>query len=105
MALTGDLLNIKDLSDWLKEHPELQVLFKDNNDSQSILGMPIVNGQKNVIGVLIYVHVRILIWMLNSFGEFFMFFHIFIIINRRMEYILQIVISQFSRHLQYFVDS
>lgn len=66
MALTGDLLNIKDLSDWLKEHPEHQVLFKDNNDSQSILGMPIVNGQKNVIGVLIYVHVRINIKTKNS---------------------------------------
>ena len=99
MALTGDLLNIKDLSDWLKEHPEHQVLFKDNNDSQSILGMPIVNGQKNVIGVLIYVHVRILsIECWNSL------IYVCYPSHRRMEYILQIVISQSLRHLPYFVD-
>lgn len=59
VAMTGEILNINDTSDWLQHHPE----YRQNIDSEDIsleskcvLCMPIVDGQKRVIGVLIYVH-------------------------------------------------
>lgn len=57
--MTGEILNINDTADWLDHHPE----YRQNIDSEDIsleskcvLCMPIVDGQKRVIGVLIYVH-------------------------------------------------
>lgn len=60
VATTGEMLNINDINQWLKVRPEQQFMEDDIiNGSKSILCMPIINGrsEKNVIGVLIYVHV------------------------------------------------
>lgn len=63
MAKTGEILNINDTAEWLHNHPEYQHLSSGGGDveiqqeSKCILCMPIKNGnQKNVIGVLVYVH-------------------------------------------------
>ncbi|XP_044003079.1 cGMP-specific 3',5'-cyclic phosphodiesterase [Aphidius gifuensis] len=47
VASTGQILNISDVAIWLKR----EVLDKEMNSIKSILCMPIVNGQKIVIGV------------------------------------------------------
>lgn len=59
VAMTGEILNINNTSDWLNNHPE----YRHNIDSEDtsleskcVLCMPIVDGTKRVIGVLIYVH-------------------------------------------------
>ena len=64
VATTGEMLNINDINQWLKERPDQQCHFIEDdiiNGSKSILCMPIINGraEKNVIGVLIYVHVSV----------------------------------------------
>lgn len=58
VAKTGEILNINDTSEWLRNHPEYQHLGGEGiqQESKCILCMPIKNGQKNVIGVLVYVH-------------------------------------------------
>ncbi|CAH1730741.1 unnamed protein product [Chironomus riparius] len=59
VARTGDILNINDTAEWLKSHKEYSInsLSDDiTQESKCILCMPIKNGQKNVIGVLVYVH-------------------------------------------------
>lgn len=66
VATTGEMLNINDINQWLKERPEQQCHFIEDdiiNGSKSILCMPIINGrlEKNVIGVLVYVHVSTVI--------------------------------------------
>lgn len=53
VATTGEILNINDTGEWLKVHPEYQC---DSGRHESILCMPIIDGQKRVIGVLVYVH-------------------------------------------------
>lgn len=61
VASSGEVLNINKVGEWMKQYGMPQNL-EDSivNDSKSVLSMPIVNGQKNVIGVLVYVHVSIL---------------------------------------------
>lgn len=58
VAKTGEILNINDTAEWLRNHPEYHHLTGDGilQESKCILCMPIKNGQKNVIGVLVYVH-------------------------------------------------
>lgn len=57
VAQTGDILNINDTADWLKNHPEYRCDSEDiSHESKCILCMPIVDGQKRVIGVLVYTH-------------------------------------------------
>jgi cGMP-specific 3',5'-cyclic phosphodiesterase, invertebrate len=60
VAKTGEILNINDTNEWLQSHQEYQHLVGGGNgmleESKCILCMPIKNGQKNVIGVLVYVH-------------------------------------------------
>jgi hypothetical protein len=57
VASTAEILNIPDVSEWLKDKPYQQCSTYGNDDadrasvSKSILCMPIVNGQKRVIGV------------------------------------------------------
>lgn len=49
-AHSATLINIVDLTDWLNEHPDIC----DDREAeciQNVLCMPIVNGQKQVIGV------------------------------------------------------
>lgn len=48
-------MNINDTAEWLKNHPEYQIDAEDVCN-ESLLCMPIVDGQKRVIGVLVYVH-------------------------------------------------
>lgn len=53
VATTGHLFNITKVSDWLNEHPEIRACDTDTIEQiESILCMPIVNGQKKVIGVV-----------------------------------------------------
>lgn len=58
VAKTGEILNINDTDEWLRSHPEHQHLSSEGiqQESECILCMPIMNGQKHVIGVLVYVH-------------------------------------------------
>lgn len=49
VASSGQTLNIADLSDWLKRHPE--VGGSDSENVKAVLCMPIVDGSKNIIGV------------------------------------------------------
>lgn len=58
VAVTGEILNINDTSDWLNNHPEYRCENDDSIslESKCILYMPILDGQKRVIGVLVYVH-------------------------------------------------
>lgn len=59
MARTGEILNINDTTEWLKDHKEYSINSISDDitqESKCILCMPIKNGQKNVIGVLVYVH-------------------------------------------------
>lgn len=51
VASTGQLFNIGDINKWCNEHPEINI-DDELRMTQSILCMPIVNGQKNVIGVI-----------------------------------------------------
>lgn len=51
VASTGQLFNIVDVSQWATEHPEITI-DDELNQTQSVLCMPIINGQKNVIGVV-----------------------------------------------------
>ena len=51
VAQTGQLFNIIDINTWIIEHTEIS--FDDElKQTQAILCMPIINGQKNVIGVV-----------------------------------------------------
>lgn len=53
VATTGQLINISNVSDWLKEHSEIKANDTETIEKiESILCMPIVNGQKKVIGVV-----------------------------------------------------
>lgn len=53
VATTGHLFNISKISDWLIEHPEIRSGDPGAIEKvESILCMPIVNGQKKVIGVV-----------------------------------------------------
>lgn len=53
VATTGSVYNISKLSDWLVEHSEIRAGDTERIDTiESILCMPIVNGQKKVIGVV-----------------------------------------------------
>lgn len=57
VASNGEILNITDTVDWFKNHPEYHCDKDDiSHHSKCILCMPIVDGQKRVIGVLVYVH-------------------------------------------------
>lgn len=57
VAKTGEILNINDTVDWLKHHPEFHCDSEDiSHEPKCVLCMPIVDGQKRVIGVLVYVH-------------------------------------------------
>ncbi|CRK92094.1 CLUMA_CG005663, isoform A [Clunio marinus] len=57
VAKTGEILNINDTADWLKNHPGYHCDSEDiSHESKCILCMPIVDGQRRVIGVLVYVH-------------------------------------------------
>lgn len=47
VAATGQILNIGDVASWLKK----DVMQSGNEPIKSILCMPIVNGQRTVIGV------------------------------------------------------
>lgn len=47
VAATGQILNIGDVTTWLKK----DVVQAGSDPIKSILCMPIVNGQRNVIGV------------------------------------------------------
>lgn len=51
VATTGQLFNIVDITSWTNEHQEI---FVDDElkETQAVLCMPIINGQKNVIGVV-----------------------------------------------------
>lgn len=57
VAKTGEILNINDTIGWLKEHGEYRISDENSDESKCVLCMPIVNSQKTVIGVLVYVHV------------------------------------------------
>lgn len=57
VAQNGEILNINDTADWLRNHPEYRnVSTEISHEPKCILCMPIVDGQKRVIGVLVYVH-------------------------------------------------
>lgn len=57
VALNGEIININDTAEWLKNHPEFHCDSDDiSHESKCILCMPIVDGSKRVIGVLVYVH-------------------------------------------------
>lgn len=57
VAKTGEILNINDTLQWLKDHPDYHFDCEDlAAGSKCTLCMPIVDGQKRVIGVLVYVH-------------------------------------------------
>jgi cGMP-specific 3',5'-cyclic phosphodiesterase len=59
VAKVGEILNINDTMEWLKGHPEYHINSISEEipqESKCILCMPIKNGQKDVIGVLVYVH-------------------------------------------------
>ena len=57
VSQTGEILNINDTAEWLKTHPEYHCDSEDiSHEPKCILCMPIVDGQKRVIGVLVYVH-------------------------------------------------
>lgn len=51
VASTGQLFNIVDVGQWTNEHPEVPI-DDELKYTQAILCMPIINGQKNVIGVV-----------------------------------------------------
>lgn len=51
VASTGQLVNILDINSWIAEHPDITV-DDELKQAQVILSMPIINGQKNVIGVV-----------------------------------------------------
>lgn len=51
VASTGQLVNIVDINAWVAEHPDTSV-DDEVKQAQVILSMPIINGQKNVIGVV-----------------------------------------------------
>jgi cGMP-specific 3',5'-cyclic phosphodiesterase, invertebrate len=70
VASTGEILNISDVNEWLKDKPYHQCTTYGNddeertNESKSILCMPIVNGQKRVIGVAQLINkVRRWLWL------------------------------------------
>lgn len=51
VASSGQLVNILDPNAWIAEHPEVTI-DDEVKQAQVILSMPIINGQKNVIGVV-----------------------------------------------------
>lgn len=51
VASTGQLFNIIDINTWIAEHPEIPA-DDELKQTNAILCMPIINGQKNVIGVV-----------------------------------------------------
>lgn len=51
VASSGQLVNIVDPNAWTSEHPDLSI-DDEVKQAQVILSMPIINGQKNVIGVV-----------------------------------------------------
>lgn len=55
-ASTGQILNIGDVRAWLKEkHGE-----GDAEYARTILCMPIINGQRTIIGKIVFFSVRVL---------------------------------------------
>lgn len=51
VASTGQLFNIVDVNSWTTEHPEISA-DDELKQTEAVLCMPIINGQKNVIGVV-----------------------------------------------------
>lgn len=49
VSATGIILNISDVDEWLKDKPDIK--RNDETNVKTILCMPIVNGQKRIIGV------------------------------------------------------
>lgn len=51
VSTTGQLFNIVDVGQWTTDHPDVLV-DTELQTSQAVLCMPIINGQKSVIGVV-----------------------------------------------------
>lgn len=55
VASTSQLFNIVDVTQWAHEHPEILV-DDELKGTQAVLCMPIINAQKNVIGVVQFIN-------------------------------------------------
>lgn len=65
VASTGQLVNIVDVNAWVAAHPDTSV-DDEVKQAQVILSMPIINGQKNVIGVVQLINkvgVNLYLWL------------------------------------------
>lgn len=51
VATTEQIFNINNVSEWLKQYTDFEPDSDNIEDTPTILCMPIVNGQKKVIGV------------------------------------------------------
>lgn len=74
VATTGQLYNICRVSEWLDEHPDVQASDQEAIMSiESILCMPIVNGQNKVIGVVQLINKVIVMKLCDEFNTQFLF--------------------------------
>lgn len=55
VASTSQLFNIIDVTRWANEHPEI-LIDDELKQTQAVLCMPIINAQKNVIGVVQFIN-------------------------------------------------
>lgn len=57
VASTSQLFNIVDVTQWAHEHPEILPTVDDElKETNAVLCMPIINAQKNVIGVVQFIN-------------------------------------------------
>lgn len=55
VASTSQLFNIIDVGQWAHEHPDVRI-DDELKQTQAVLCMPIINAQKNVIGVVQFIN-------------------------------------------------
>lgn len=66
VASTSQLFNIIDIAQWAKDHPDIP-LDDELQGSSAVLCMPIINAQKNVIGVSQFINKVGIIFNFYSF--------------------------------------
>lgn len=97
VAATGQILNIGDVATWLKKDVQ-----SGNESIKSILCMPIVNGQRTVIGVAQLINKVIALSLYNNKGSIWWLTGI--LMYRITEHPSPTLMYQSLKHLPFSVD-
>jgi len=100
LVLFAQILNIGDVATWMNE----EVREEDGFLTRAILCMPILNGQKTVIGVAQLIN-KVGVFVIRSKLCFLLVELITSVCSRERVILLRMLTSQLSKRSQFFVDS